>query len=39
MQGNADGAAGTSSQGKEKTSNFSLLLLMCEKTWFYILHL
>jgi hypothetical protein len=33
IQGNADGSAGTSSQGKEKISNF-VLLLMCERTWF-----
>lgn len=40
IQGNADGSAGTSSQGKEKTSNSSLLLLMCERTcFFFILYL
>jgi hypothetical protein len=36
IQGNADGSAGTSSQGKKETSNFSVLLLMCERTWFYV---
>lgn len=36
IQGNADGSAGTSSQGKKKTSSFSSLLLMCERTWFCV---
>jgi hypothetical protein len=37
LQGNADGSAGTSSQGKEEASNMLLLLLTCERTWFCIL--